>query len=100
MEKGKRMSIKNSGSHFSLSHEKTSRLCSLSRALGCMGLAITLATSSAKAAPSEPPATEKPRNIVADFRLEGSLSEEPGDDSFDFFGPMGTSLNELVTRLR
>jgi protease-4 len=65
-----------------------------------MGLAITLATSSAKAAPSEPPATEKPRNIVAVFRLEGSLSEEPGDDSFDFFGPMGTSLNELVTRLR
>jgi hypothetical protein len=43
----------------------------------------------ATAASLEPPATEKPRNVVAVFRLEGSLTEEPGDDAFEFFAPGG-----------
>jgi protease-4 len=70
------------------------------KVLWSAGLALGLAATLATAASPEPPATEKPRNVVAVFRLEGPLAEEPGDDAFEFFGPMGTSLNELVTRLR
>jgi len=72
----------------------------LSRVLWSAGLALGLAATLVTAASPEPPASEKPRNVVAVFRLEGPLSEEPGDDAFELFVPMGTSLNELVTRLR
>jgi len=100
------MSAKNSNSHFArpngagrifnrLSRVRAGRA---TKVLWSAGLALGLAATPAMAA--EPPATEKPRNVVAVFRLEGPLSEEPGDDAFEVFGPMGTSLNELVTRLR
>jgi protease IV len=70
------------------------------KVLWSTGLALGVAVTSAMAASSESPASEKPRNVVAVFRLEGSLTEEPGDDAFELFSPGGTSLNELVTRLR
>ena len=92
------MSAKNSNSHFAHPNGAGSIFNNLSLVLWCAGLALSLTATPAMA--GEPPATEKPRNIVAVFRLEGSLTEEPGDDAFELFAPGGTSLHELVTRLR
>src|SRR5712664_2767862 len=92
------MSAKNTNSHFARPNGAGSIFNRLSRVLWSAGLALGLAATPAMAA--EPPATEKPRNVVAFFRLEGPLTEEPGDDAFELFGAGGTSLNELVSRLR
>src|SRR5262245_51127997 len=105
------MSAKNSNSHFARPNGAGNMFNHLSRVfrnadfpvgkvLWCAGLILGVAATPAMAASSESPASEKPRNVVAVFRLEGSLTEEPGDDAFELFGPGGTSLNELVTRLR
>ncbi|HWX18351.1 MAG TPA: signal peptide peptidase SppA [Candidatus Binatia bacterium] len=62
-------------------------------------LALLLAGTRAPAAAGDQPAEEKPRSIVPVFRLEGPLTEVPGDDALQMFGPLGTSLKELVARL-
>jgi len=41
----------------------------------------------------------KSQDIVAVFRLSGALTEEPGEDSFPFFGAPGVSLYEIVERM-
>jgi protease-4 len=73
-----------------------------------MGLALMLAASrapaapgdqTAKAAPGEQAVEEKPRSIVAVFRLEGPVTEVPADDLEQMFGQPGVSLKDLVTRL-
>ena len=69
------MSAKNSNSHFA--HPNGNMFNRLSgvlagratKVLWTAGLALGLAATLATAA--EPPATEKPRNVVAVFRLEG-----------------------------
>ncbi len=58
-----------------------------------------LAGTLAQAAPSDTPANETNRNIVAVFRLAGPLTEVPAEEVFPTFGPPGTSLKELVARL-
>lgn len=65
----------------------------------CSVVLSAMLTGRAPAAPAEQNAEEKPRDIVAVFRLDGPLTEVPGDEAFPFFGPMGTSLKELVERL-
>jgi protease-4 len=61
-------------------------------------IALSLAATNAIAADSEQPAEQKPRNIIPVFRLDGPLTEVPGDDGFALFGEPGTSLKELVAR--
>ncbi len=62
--------------------------------------AISLAAaSSGLAAPSDQPAEEKPRDIVAVFRLDGPLAEVPAGEMLPLFGPPGTSLKEVVERI-
>ena len=53
----------------------------------------------AKAAPGEQAVEEKPKSIVAVFRLEGPVTEVPADDLEQMFGQPGVSLKDLVTRL-
>ncbi len=62
-------------------------------------LFAALSGTRASAAPADQTAEEKPRDIVAVFHLDGPLSEVPGDESFPFFGPIGTSLKEFVERI-
>ena len=73
-----------------------------------VGLALILAASrapaapgdqTAKAAPGEQTVEEKPKSIVAVFRLEGPVTEVPADDLEQMFGQPGVSLKDLVTRL-
>ena len=52
-----------------------------------------------QAAPGEQTVEEKPRSIVAVFRLDGPVTEVPADDLEQMFGPPGASLKDLVTRL-
>jgi protease-4 len=99
------MSAKNSTSHFARPNGAGHRFNRVlagraTEVFWFAGLVLGVAATSAMAASTESPASEKPRNVVAVFRLEGSLTEEPGDDAFELFSPGGTSLNELVTRLR
>jgi protease-4 len=70
----------------------------LSAVLWSVGIALLLAVTHAPAAESDQPAEQKPRDIIAVFRLAGPLTEVPGDDGFALFGAPGTSLNELVAR--
>ncbi len=70
-----------------------------SAVLRCAVLALALAGTLAQGATGDQPPTEKVRNIVAVFRLEGPLTEVPASDIFPMFGPLGTSLKELVARL-
>ena len=51
------------------------------------------------AAQADQPAEEKPKSIVAVFRLNGPLTEPPVEDTFPFFSGPLTSLKELVARL-
>jgi protease-4 len=62
-------------------------------------LALVLSGTPAHAAPAEPPAEKKAQSIVAVFRLDGPLTEVPADETLQMFGPLGTSLRELVARL-
>src|ERR1035441_9344350 len=63
------------------------------------GLAFMLTGTRAPAAPGEQTVEEKPRSIVAVFRLDGPVTEVPADDLEQMFGPPGISLKDLVTRL-
>src|SRR5581483_1509554 len=67
-------------------------------------LAFLLAGIAVPAAANEPAAQakekEKERDVVAVFRLEGHVTEVPAEESFALFGVPGTSLKELVSRLR
>jgi len=73
--------------------------------LGAMGvlwtvsLASMLVASGAPAGRAEQATEEKPRSIVAVFRLDGPVTEVPADDVLQIFGPSGASLKDLVTRL-
>jgi protease-4 len=62
-------------------------------------LALMLVASRAPAAPAEQTTEEKPRSIVAVFRLDGPVTEVPADDVLQMFGPPGASLKDLVMRL-
>jgi len=45
------------------------------------------------------PEQQKPRNILAVFRLDGPVTEVPAEDFLEMFNAPGTSLRDLVTRL-
>ncbi len=62
-------------------------------------LVLLLGSTTARAKTEEPPAKEKPKNIVAVFRLDGSLTEVPQDQSLAMFGAPATSLKDMVARL-
>src|ERR1035438_6240686 len=71
--------------------------------LWSVGLALMLAASrapaapgdqTAKAAPGEQTVEEKPKSIVAVFRLEGPVTEAPADDLEQIFGQPGVSLKD------
>src|SRR5271169_5699140 len=57
-------------------------------------LALMLTATRAPAAPGEQTVEEKPRSIVAVFRLDGPVTEVPADDLEQLFGPPGVSLKE------
>jgi protease IV len=76
--------------------------------LWSVGLALMLAPTrapaatneqTAKAASGEQMGEEKPRSIVAVFRLDGPVTEVPADELEQMFGQPGASLKDLVTRL-
>src|SRR5215471_14609324 len=74
--------------------------CAISAAgLRSLCLSILLVASCALAAQDDQPAEEKPRSIVAVFRLEGPINEVPTDDLLEMFSAPGTSLRELVASL-
>src|SRR5947207_11272550 len=62
-------------------------------------VALLLAGTVAQGATDDKAAEEKPRSIVPVFRLGGPLTEAPVGETFPMFGPLGTSLKELVERL-
>lgn len=62
-------------------------------------LAAFLAGPPSRCAPADAPEESKPRNIVAVFRLDGPLTEQPADDWLQLFGPAGTSLKDLAARI-
>ncbi len=64
-----------------------------------VGLALLLAAGRAPAAPDEQAAEEKPKSIIAVFRLDGPITEVPADDIQQMFGPPGDSLKDLVARM-
>jgi len=64
-----------------------------------IGLTLLLTATRGPAAPGEQTAEEKPRNVVAVFRLDGPVTEVPADDLLEMFGTPGVSLKDLVTRL-
>lgn len=45
------------------------------------------------------PSEEKPKNIVAVFRLDGPITEVPPDETFQLFNAPGVALKDLVARL-
>jgi ClpP class serine protease len=67
--------------------------------LSVAALALMLTVTHAPAAPGEQTVEEKPRSVVAVFRLDGPVTEVPADDLERMFGPPGASLKDLVTRL-
>jgi protease-4 len=62
-------------------------------------LAVGLAGALAQSAPAAESTNEESQSIVAVFRLEGQITEEPANDALEMFGPPGVSLKEIVTRL-
>jgi protease-4 len=63
-------------------------------------LALCLSGPLARAAADDQTTTEeKPRNVVAVFRLDGPVTEVPAEETFPMFGQQGISLKELVARL-
>jgi protease-4 len=67
--------------------------------LWSIGLALLLTGNRVAAADADQQAEEKQRNIVPVFRLEGPLTEVPGDDVREMLGQPGMSLKELVARI-
>jgi protease IV len=63
-------------------------------------LMLALGGTAAQAKTDESAAQEKPRSIIAVFPLDGPLTEVPPDETFAMFGAPGTSLKDLVARLR
>src|ERR1051326_5499102 len=63
-------------------------------------LAIVLAANPCLGTPVEQTSEEKPKNLVAVFRIDGPLTEVPSDDAFQMFSAPGMSLKDLVGRLR
>src|SRR5882672_773958 len=95
------MSMSTTNNQFSLSSDgfERSNFPKASAVLSSVVLALVLAGTLAQAAPGQQPATEKERSVVAVFRLDGPLTEEPPEETFPMFAPPGTSLKELVARL-
>ena len=86
--------------HFSLSRGVVNEHFPITKGiLWSLVLAVTLAGMPTRAAEDAKPAEEKPKSVVAVFRLDGPISEVPPDDTFQMFGPVGTSLKELVARV-
>jgi protease-4 len=83
----------------SLPHGNISKYNLATAGLRCIGLACLLASTGALAAQGDKPAEEKPRNIIAVFRLDGPVTEVPTDDLLQMLTAPGTSLRELVARL-
>src|SRR5689334_15852903 len=68
-----------------------------------IALAMSVLLSSRPASAAEEDAAKKEparRPVVAVFRLSGPLTESPTDESIPLFSPPGTSLKDLVSRLR
>src|ERR1044071_8972750 len=68
-------------------------------ALLSIGIALLLAATDALGAEGDQPVEQKPRNVIAVFRLDGPITEVPADDFLQMFGPVGTSLKDLVKRV-
>ena len=64
-----------------------------------LGVALLMASTVARAAEGDQPAEQKPRKIVAVFRLDGPITEVPADDFMQMFSAPGTSLKDLVKRV-
>jgi protease IV len=62
-------------------------------------MALLLAGTSTQAASGSKAAEEKKASLVAVFRLNGPLTEVPGEEEFPLFSLPGTSLKEIVERL-
>src|SRR5262244_1175274 len=88
-------------SHISLLSGKTGKHNSAAAALGLVsiGVGLLLASTDALAAQGDQPAEQKPRNVVAVFRLDGPITEVPGDDFLQMFSATGVSLKDLVKRV-
>jgi len=84
---------------------QTSRTTRSAAGVRMLLLNLALVAGAAFAAPGEQatedkqPTEEKPRDVVAVFRLGGPLTEVPGDETSALFGLPGTSLKEFVERL-
>ncbi len=63
-------------------------------------LLMILALFRAEAAADLQSTNEKPKNVIAVFRLEGALAEQTADEAFPFFNPLELSLKQLLERLR
>ncbi len=88
--------IKNDSFHRDAQGQFTRR----SAAIGVALLLLVISAAAARAAADEQKPEEKPRDIVAVFRLEGPVNEAPADETFSFLGSrLGTSLKDLVERL-
>jgi protease-4 len=79
---------------------KTARFLNASAVLCSAVLLLALAGTAATPTTNEPAAKLKERSVVAVFRLNGPLTEVPIDESLAMFGTPGTSLKDLVARLR
>jgi protease IV len=77
-----------------------SSLNSASAILWCAALILFLGSTTVQARTDDPATQEKPRSIIAVFPLDGPLTEVPPDETFAMFGAQGTSLKDLVARLR
>jgi len=60
---------------------------------------LLLASTPVPAAPVEQSTEEKPRSVVAVFKLDGPLTEVPSDDLMQMFGSPALSLKDVVERL-
>src|SRR5260370_17250825 len=73
-----------------------SKFTATSAVLSIAGLALLLSAHYAPAAPGDQPAEEKPRSIIAVFRLDGPLTEVPPDDAPHMLVPPATSFTPLL----
>ena len=78
---------------------KASKTPQVATALWGLGLALFLGGTRVQAASVEQAVEEKPRSIVAVFRLDGPVTEAPSDDLQQMIGQPGVSLKDLVMRL-
>jgi protease-4 len=73
------------------------------RLLQCLCIATLLPFSAGQAgaaAPAKPDKKADAKPVVAVFRLSGSVSELPADDFFSFAETSGSTLRDLVTRMK